>query len=66
MHGAKIYRNGEVVGFKKPLERLAVREVSSRYLSQEERLLIADLHLAGPYAAGHRQTVGALAVDDLP
>lgn len=47
MHGAKIYRNGEVVGFKKPLERLAVREVSSRYLSQEERLLIADLHLAG-------------------
>ncbi|WP_241996617.1 IS30 family transposase [Kribbella antiqua] len=45
--GYKTYRKGEVVGFVAPLDRLAVREVSSRFLSQEERIEIADLHQAG-------------------
>jgi transposase, IS30 family len=40
--GYKAYRNGEVVGFVAPLDHLAVREVSVRYLSQEERFTIAD------------------------
>jgi transposase, IS30 family len=45
--GYKTYRNGHVVGFVAPLDRLAVREVSARYLSQDERFQIADLHRAG-------------------
>lgn len=45
--GYKTYRNGEVVGFVAPLDRLAVREVSARYLSQDERFLIADLRRQG-------------------
>lgn len=45
--GYKVYRRGEVVGFVPPLERLAVRQVSDRYLSQDERLVIADRHRAG-------------------
>lgn len=45
--GYKVYRRGQVVGFVPPLERLAVREVSSRYLSQDERVEIADLHHGG-------------------
>lgn len=45
--GYKTYRNGVVVGFVAPLDRLAVREVSVRYLSQDERIEIADLRQAG-------------------
>lgn len=45
--GYKTYRNGEVVGFVAPLDRLAVREVSARYLSQDERFIIADRRRAG-------------------
>jgi transposase, IS30 family len=45
--GYKTYRNGVVVGFVAPLDRLAVRQVSSRYLSQDERILIADLRQSG-------------------
>jgi IS30 family transposase len=45
--GYKTYRNGVVVGFVEPLDRLAVREVSARYLSQDERNGIADLRLSG-------------------
>ena len=45
--GYKAYRNGVVVGFVAPLDRLAVREVSSRYLSQDERIEIADLRQSG-------------------
>lgn len=46
-HGYKTYRNGVVVGVVPPLERLAVREISPRFLSQDERIEIADLHHAG-------------------
>lgn len=45
--GYNTYRNGQVVGFVAALDRLAVREISTRYLSQDERFQIADLHRAG-------------------
>nr|WP_241474348.1 IS30 family transposase [Mycolicibacterium neoaurum] len=45
--GYKTYRNGVEVGFIPPLDRLAVRQISSRYLSQEERIEIADLRRSG-------------------
>jgi IS30 family transposase len=45
--GYKTYRRGEAVGFVAPLDRLAVRQISSRFLSQDERIEIADLHRFG-------------------
>ncbi|BDX33398.1 hypothetical protein TUM20985_39450 [Mycobacterium antarcticum] len=36
-----------MVGFVAPLDRLAVRQISSRYLSQDERIEIADLRQSG-------------------
>jgi IS30 family transposase len=45
--GYKTYRRGQVCGFVPALDRLAVREVSSRFLSQDERIEIADLRHAG-------------------
>jgi len=46
-HGYKTYRQGAVVGMVSPLDRLAVREISARFLSQEERFEIADLRRDG-------------------
>ena len=45
--GYKTYRNGQVVGFVEPLDRLAVKAISPRYLSQDERIQIADLRQQG-------------------
>lgn len=45
--GYKTYRRGQVVGFVPALDRLAVRTVSDRFLSQEERIEVADLRHAG-------------------
>jgi IS30 family transposase len=45
--GYKTYRQGRVVGFGAALERLAVRQISRRLLSQAERIEIADLRRAG-------------------
>lgn len=45
--GHKVYRNGVAVGFVPPLDRLVVRQIDARYLSQDERIEIADLHQAG-------------------
>jgi transposase, IS30 family len=45
--GYKTYRRGEAVGFVPALDRLAVRQISDRYLSEEERIDIADLHRTG-------------------
>jgi transposase len=45
--GYKTYRHGTAVGFVPALDRLAVREISARFLSQDERFEIADLHRAG-------------------
>lgn len=41
--GDKICRNGQVIGFVEPSDRLAVKAISPRYLPQDERVLIADL-----------------------
>lgn len=45
--GYKTYRGGAVFGFVAPLERLAVREISALYLSEDERVQVADLLHAG-------------------
>lgn len=45
--GYKTYRNGVEVAFIPPLDPLAVRQISPRYLSQDERIEIADLRRAG-------------------
>ncbi len=45
--GYRTYRHGQVAGFVPALERLAVREISARFLSQDERIEIADLRQAG-------------------
>jgi transposase len=45
--GYKTYRNGQVTGFVPALDRLAMREISGWFLSQDERIEIADLRHAG-------------------
>jgi len=45
--GYKVYRDGVVVGFVPPLDPLTVSPISPRFLSQQERLEIADLRRAG-------------------
>jgi hypothetical protein len=35
--GYKTYRRGDAVGFVPALDRLTVRQISNRYLSEEER-----------------------------
>lgn len=45
--GYKVYRGGQVVGYFDPLDRLAVRAISPRFLSQDERILIADMRRHG-------------------
>ena len=45
--GYKVYRRGQLVGFVPPLERLAVRQISPRFLSQDERIELADLRYVG-------------------
>lgn len=45
--GYKTYRNGVEVGYVPPLDPLAVRSISARFLSQDERIEIADLRRAG-------------------
>ena len=62
--GHNVYRNGVVVGFVAPLDRLEVRQISSRYLSQDERIEIADLRKVRAKSAGYRQAARSGAVDD--
>lgn len=45
--GYRKYRGGQVVGFVPALDRLEVREISPRFLSEDERVRIGDLHRAG-------------------
>ena len=45
--GYTVYRDGAAVRFVEPLDRLAVRQISARYLSEQERIEIADLHHEG-------------------
>src|SRR5882757_9334556 len=56
--GYKTYRNGLVAGFVPALDRLAVREISARYLSQDERIEIADLRHAGVSVRGIAERIG--------
>ena len=56
--GYKTYRQGRAVGFIAPLDHLAVREISARYLSQDERIEIADLRRAGLSVRGIAQRLG--------
>ena len=37
-NGYRTYRAGQVVGFRPALDRLEVREISDRFVSQDERL----------------------------
>ena len=46
-NGYRTYRCGQVMGFVPALDRLEVREISARFLSQDERFEIADLHRSG-------------------
>ena len=45
--GHTVRLKGGMVKFVEPLDHLQVRAISPRYLSQEERLSIADLHQSG-------------------
>ena len=63
--GYKIYRNGRSSGSCAPLERLAVRQISARFLSQDERIEIADLRQRGLEHPADRAPAGPGAVDDL-
>uniref|UniRef100_UPI0038B2730E IS30 family transposase n=1 Tax=Nakamurella panacisegetis TaxID=1090615 RepID=UPI0038B2730E len=47
MASFKVYRRGEVVRIVKPLDRLAVKTISPRYRSQDERIEIAELRQTG-------------------
>ena len=46
-HGYRTYRSGQVVGFVPALDRLEVREINARFLSEDERIELADLRRAG-------------------
>jgi IS30 family transposase len=41
--GNKRYKDGKVVGFTPALDRLEARQISDRFLSQDERILIGDM-----------------------
>ena len=45
--GYRKCRAGAVVGFVPALDRLEVREISARFVSQDERIEIVDRHRAG-------------------
>ena len=72
--GYKTYRHGQVVGFVAPLERLAVRSISVRFLSQDERIEIADLRHTGfsirdsrsPWQRGSNENTNGLLRDYFP
>lgn len=56
--GYKTYRKGGIVGWVPPLDHLAVRQVSARFLSQDERIQIAELVLAGTSIRQIARTLG--------
>ena len=57
-HGYKTYRNGQAIGFVEPLDRLTVKAISSRYLSQDERIEIADFRQQGSSVRAIAHRVG--------
>jgi len=46
-NGYRTYRSGQPVGYVPALDRLEVRETNARFLSQDQRFEIADLHRTG-------------------
>lgn len=56
--GYTAYRKGGVKGFVPPLELLTVRQISPRFLSQDERIEIADLVRAGVGVRGIARRLG--------
>lgn len=46
-HGYKTYRDGVAVGFIPAVDRREIRQISGRFLSQDDRVRIADLQHAG-------------------
>jgi transposase, IS30 family len=56
--GDRRTKAGEFVGFTPPLERLAVRQISARFLSQEERIVIGDLRRDGLSVRGIAAVLG--------
>jgi IS30 family transposase len=57
-NGFKVYRDGEVIGIVPPVDRLAASPISPRFLSQRERIEIADLHPAGQSVRAIAAAVG--------
>jgi IS30 family transposase len=56
----------KIIGFVPVLGRLEVRQISTRYLSQDERVEIAGLHHRRRQYPDDRREAGAGGVDDLP
>jgi transposase, IS30 family len=63
--GYKTYRHGQVAGFVSALDWLAVRQISPRFLSQEERIEIADLRHRGFEHPADRASAGSGGLDGL-
>jgi hypothetical protein len=63
--GYKTYCQGQVVGLVPALERLVVRQISSTFVSQEERIEIADLRHAGWSIRQIAQRLGSGTLDGL-
>ena len=63
--GYKTYRNGEVVGFVAPLDHLAVREVSARYLYERRALPDSRPAAGGREHSRDRRRARPGAVDNL-
>lgn len=57
-NGYRVYRDGVVVGEVEALDRFEVRQMSGRFLSQDERLEIADLRWSGLSIRGIAEQVG--------
>jgi len=56
--GYKTYRDGAVVGFVPALDRREVRQISPRFLSQDDRVRIADLRHEGTTVREIAATLG--------
>lgn len=58
LSGYKVYQDGVAVEFVPPLDRLTVSPISTPFLSQQERIEIADHHRAGHSARSPRRWDG--------
>ena len=65
-YGRRVRNSAGVLVIYPPVKAKEARPRSPRYLSEHERIQIADLLAAKTSGARHRSGVGALAVDDQP